>query len=389
MATPVVLVPGILGSALGYRKTNGQLKRIWYDQAWLVVHGPDDFQLAADGDAPGPLAKAGDLEPIADLPDWGPYSSLAARLVLEGWETRWFAYDWRKSIMEAAARLASFLLETLHGRDYYVVAHSMGGLVCRLAYGLVVAAGGAARWKRTLYVGVPQYGSYQAAQYLARPDQQLPTWGWMITALGGVPVTAVTSIFLQRRNTNLRAVVSTWPALYELLPDVSGTWSQDHPLDSRLWVAANYHAENPGVRQEWMTAAQNTRTAINATVAAPRPSERIVLGTELFTPNAVRNTGPFGDEQTYGIGPGDGSVTEERGALSGAAVKQELRRAVHSDLLADPRFLQRVTALLLDADPPVTEDAPLKQSVVPLHVPAPDSSPVPLLFIDLQRRGDP
>lgn len=389
MANAVVVVPGILGSSLGYRVRGGPLKELWYNSAWLGVHGADDLQLAEDGDSPGPLARMGNLEPMPQVPSWGAYSTVMARLLLEGWEATWFAYDWRKSITEAAARFASFVLEKYSGQDYYVLAHSMGGLVTRLAYGLVVAAGGAARWKRTLYVGTPHAGSYQAAQYLAKPDQSLPMWGWMGLALSGPVAPAIAAVVLSGKNRAARQVVASWPALYELLPDTTGTWSQGRPLDNALWQATTYFDQNPFVQTKWMTEGQETRVAINATLTAPRPAERVVIGTNTPTPSALVRASKVGDASAYSSASGDGSVPEARAVLPGTLVKLELQGGLHSDLLADARFLPFVSSLLLDGDPVERDERPLKQEIV-LPTRIVEIVPIATIpFTAMQRRGDP
>lgn len=88
-----------------------------------------------------------------------------------------FAYDWRLSIREAAARLARALEQWLPlaeqaGQPVHLVAHSMGGLVVRA----MIADGtrGAALWERItrlpgsrlLMLGTPNAGSYEALRWL-------------------------------------------------------------------------------------------------------------------------------------------------------------------------------------------------------------------------------
>ncbi|MDX5409458.1 MAG: CHAT domain-containing protein [Thauera sp.] len=88
-----------------------------------------------------------------------------------------FAYDWRLSIREAAARLARALEQWLPlaeqaGQPVHLVAHSMGGLVVRAM--IADGARGAALWERItrlpgsrlLMLGTPNAGSYEALRWL-------------------------------------------------------------------------------------------------------------------------------------------------------------------------------------------------------------------------------
>src|SRR4051812_7251920 len=110
MTETVVLIPGILGTTLSL---NGA-------QVWQVP-APIAAEALRFPDAHRPLVP-GELVAC--------YRPLATRLRRGGFDVRIFAYDWRQSVADSAARLQEFVAHERLDR-FHVVAHSMGGLVAR------------------------------------------------------------------------------------------------------------------------------------------------------------------------------------------------------------------------------------------------------------------
>lgn len=117
-----------------------------------------------------------------------------------------FRYDWRGDIVYSAQRLVEFLEERKPaGGKWRLVAHSQGGLVAVAASKLLAArhGGDATAFsdlvRRLVLVGVPLYGTLNAAHALVRGEQ-----------LGE----AVSPAF--------QKIARTWPALYQMLPDFRG-----------------------------------------------------------------------------------------------------------------------------------------------------------------------
>lgn len=389
MSRNVVIVPGIMGSVLSRTLSTGERAEVWWDRSRLARGDYKYLRLANDGVSPGPGTNGVPLTPWSLLPSWGGWVSLVNRLQVEDWVVHWWPYDWRISIRTSAAQLAGFLLGSNVSGDYYLLTHSMGGLVARLAYPLVVAAGGQARWKRTLYVGVPQYGSYQAAQYLASPIQTedlvgyiLPGMWGNLTGAGAQPLRAL----LQRE---MRPIIASWPALYELLPNLSGPGPAPGPNDAALYDNLTYADQNGFVQQQWLDAARQTRTVIDATLTGGRPAERTVIATGQPTPDGLDRTDHIGESSAYSNVDGDGSVTAERTALAGVATKLTLDGGIHCDMPGDGRLIQRVTSLLVDGDPVAVTAEPFKNAIVVDTPPAPVPQTTPLVFIEMQRRNDP
>jgi len=121
----IIFVPGILGSEL-YIETNGNKDLIWPPSIFDLTFGYSKIdKLLSTNVRPG--------EPISKVLIKDVYSSLLNDLnsialsINANFLT--FGYDWRKSIQETAILLGE-KIETQKGK-IYLVAHSMGGLVCR------------------------------------------------------------------------------------------------------------------------------------------------------------------------------------------------------------------------------------------------------------------
>ncbi len=145
----VHLIPGIMGSQLGLRRgADEPPDLLWVD--------PIDLQQGRLAD----LAMDSGL-PIVSLGAM-PYTYLALKLRLEigGFTVRWADYDWRRSIEDNGALLAS-RIEAEPARRQYLVGHSLGGLVARAALAATDAT-----VERVVTLGTPHHGSLAALQAL-------------------------------------------------------------------------------------------------------------------------------------------------------------------------------------------------------------------------------
>jgi len=114
-----------------------------------------------------------------------------------------FPYDFRRSVVDAAERLAGAVRATLGPevparRSVIVVAHSMGGLVARYWIGPL---GGWSVCSALLTLGTPHRGAPKAID-------------WLVHGPGIGPL----------RHSGLRKVLRQWPSLYELLPQYPAVW---------------------------------------------------------------------------------------------------------------------------------------------------------------------
>jgi pimeloyl-ACP methyl ester carboxylesterase len=148
----VLVLPGIMGSKLGVRRTT--LKVIHDDVYWLnpvrfTLGIARSLQLAPNGN-PGKIVPLGVFLSV--------YLKLKLSLVIAGYDAELFPYDWRLPIAESGKLLRDKIRS--FKQSVSLVAHSMGGLVARAA----VRAG--ADVERLIMLGTPNYGSFAPIQAL-------------------------------------------------------------------------------------------------------------------------------------------------------------------------------------------------------------------------------
>ena len=219
--TPVVLVPGVLGS--GLHRPDGT--QVWLSMQNALRH--HDLQLplrlpltdSRDELVPGALLGTRALMPR--LFGFTEYAELVEVLEQAGFRERKrapryhvFAYDWRRDVVEAARNLGATLDALAEARGepdarFSMIGHSMGGLVARyyLRYG-TAEPGGPVTWAgarriRTLVLAVsPNGGSIPALEAILNGERI------------GLSTTTLAP-----------EVISRMPSMYQLMPP-AGT----HPL---------------------------------------------------------------------------------------------------------------------------------------------------------------
>jgi pimeloyl-ACP methyl ester carboxylesterase len=219
--TPVVLVPGVLGS--GLHRPDGT--QVWLSMQNALRH--HDLQLplrlpltdSRDELVPGALLGTRALMPR--LFGFTEYAELVEVLEQAGFRERKrapryhvFAYDWRRDVVEAARNLGATLDALAEARGepdarFSMIGHSMGGLVARyyLRYG-TAEPGGPVTWAgarriRTLVLAVsPNGGSIPALEAILTGERV------------GLSTTTLAP-----------EVIARMPSMYQLMPP-AGT----HPL---------------------------------------------------------------------------------------------------------------------------------------------------------------
>ena len=315
-----------------------------------------------------------DVEPL-DLLDefYGPLLEFLAA----SHRVEIFPYDWRRSVRDAAAKLAKKLEEWLPQAErdrqpVHIVAHSMGGLVVRAMIG--DGGRGTRLWERVLnlpnsrflMLGTPNAGSYEAVRWLT----------------GFNPTQAKLALLDFTQSTDdLATLAGTYPGLLELLP--FGLDDQDY-LSPAFWQELK---QRTGAG--WSPPAEVTLRAARGTLEALRNqtidarSICYVAGTQPATVIGYKLTDyrkPSDHKRLEfsGTPEGDGTVPWKSGELAGvpmwyvadtahdALCAQRSAFAGYLDLLTTGK-----TRRLLDARPSGTRDA----AGAPERFPMPQSPP--------------
>lgn len=298
----VVVVPGILGSQLGIARPHP----LPNDVLWL---DPIDIQV-------GRLSLLG-LDAGAPIIPLGVvlYSHLKLRLHLRaaGFAVTMHDYDWRLGIEESGASLAA-RLRAHPAKRLAIVAHSMGGLVGRVALSLP----GTARVERLVLLGTPNLGSFA-------PVQALRGTYAVVRKIARLDVQMTAERLTEE-------VFNSFPSLYQMVP-VAGREGTADLLDPASWPDSG-----PALRAALFERARRFRDDLAA------PDERFVAiaGVGQETVTAVSKAR---DGFRYTITRrGDGTVPAHSAALEGA--RTYFARAAHSDLTRDAQVAAAIVELL-------------------------------------------
>ena len=297
---PIVFVlPGIMGSHLNIGE-----REVWLRYPALERGGLGDL---AD-------VKAKNVEPVALVGDG--YRELC-EFLQNSHEVIPFAYDWRRSVTNAAGLLAievdKALLRTR--QPVRIVAHSMGGLVVR-----AMIAARPDLWDRMcerdgarlVMLGTPNRGSHD-----------------IVEALLGTSATVqqLALLDLTRDWPEIVGIVAKFPGVLELLPN-DGRY-----FDSSEWRQYRKHRKGSAdPSKALLDAARQTHESIDAHLSLFPHSDRVhyVAGTSPRTVTGVEIVdGRVVLECTT---EGDGRVTYESGRLQG--VRTWYMEASHGDLAA-------------------------------------------------------
>ncbi|MGA9025504.1 MAG: alpha/beta fold hydrolase [Steroidobacteraceae bacterium] len=142
----VLILPGIMGSRLGAAARGGGTQVLWIDPVQIHTSGLMSLALPAGRD----------LRPQGVLLYY--YAKLLLSLRSVGCDAEFYPYDWRLGLDELGAALALHI--KAEGGPVSLVAHSMGGLVARMAVGMLP------KWRvrRLIMLGTPNFGSFGAVQ---------------------------------------------------------------------------------------------------------------------------------------------------------------------------------------------------------------------------------
>jgi pimeloyl-ACP methyl ester carboxylesterase len=305
----VYILPGAMGSQLGKPRRPPLLNDIiWLDPIDIALGRLFALRMAA---APHASAAGAPVVPLGVL--LYSYFKLWLRLRAAGFDAQLYDYDWRCGIDVLGAQLAARLRADAAPR-IALVAHSMGGLVARVALSLP----GMDKVSRLVLLGTPNGGSYAPVQ-----------------ALRGTysVVRKIATVDLRHSAETLaQEVFSGFASLYHMLPAAHGRRGLD------LFEPASWPKFGPQPDAALLRAARG----ICGLLAPPDERFRIIVGIDCETATTIaRVRGDFA--YTYGYA-GDGTVPLECAQLPG--VPTRFTRTQHGELARDAAVAAAVVDLL-------------------------------------------
>lgn len=308
MATRVWFIPGFMGSTLGlYRSGIGQPTLV--APVWGTLSSIPNLPLVNYLTLPG-LFGSGSLfiqpDGIASS-DLGGYSQflfdLVGRLPIN-WALAPWPYDWRLSARDTGLQLALQLITSKDaGNDNRVLAHSQGALVAWVAWAELVARARTDALSRLVTFGGALYGTNSTPSIFLGLEDSLGLLARLRSLLIGLRngnvgnVSRVINVYssqqtgaLEASNRELLNVVRTWPAIYDLYPDVSmldDPKDVDRPLlsDPTKWVSAFVQPNFTLMNAEFDNVHRWLRTPANV---PPANRAAHIVGLTTATPWRVR-----------------------------------------------------------------------------------------------------
>ncbi len=276
-----------------------------------------------------------------------------------------FDYDWRRSNLENAKALKASIAEKVpRDKPYDIIAHSMGGIVAKLA----LADDSLRRPNRVIYLGTPFLGSANALGTLSEG------WGPFKNTLAGGMDT-------------IRRIVLSWPGFIELLPRYEGscrlkladsTYRSLNPLAIATWT--DYGWLPPQLRsgsrfEAFRSALERSATLTKALLADPPDgvTEVFFAGEGHLTRHRlgilIGSTNPSPENWKFREEPGDGTVAEWSAArdMSQTTVASALPSFNQHSTLFDDKWVQTEISRLLTQTAP-TSDEPISSRGPPTIV---------------------
>jgi pimeloyl-ACP methyl ester carboxylesterase len=301
-APRVLLLPGIMGSRLGFPGRSGAPDEV----IWIDPYAIESGRLARMALPGRRLVRALGVQIFL-------YLKLKLTLELAGFNVDFHAYDWRASI----DTLGRELLERVRAdriAPVSVVAHSMGGLVARAA----MAGDDRQQISRLIMVAPPNHGSFAP-----------------VLALRGAypPVRLIARLdHLHDAETHAQHVFATFPGLYQLLPARGRSTAPD------LYDAANWPRDERAPRRALLEKSLRVRELL-----APA-DQRFAIIAGIGQPTITALSLQDGEFLYHVTRAGDGTVPVELTALDETG--SYYVDGVHSELPNDSRVVNAIVELL-------------------------------------------
>jgi pimeloyl-ACP methyl ester carboxylesterase len=321
----LIFLHGITGSDLGVASGAGKPDDVWVNFFRLINGRIERLKLAPDG--------AREADPTWRVVPLGVNKRYYARAVLAlggRWNVTPFAYDWRKDIDDSSNELAKLIRRDFQGKPVHLVAHSMGGLVCRNFIRLypdlweAIKDPGLVRGGRLIMLGTPNYGSFCIPQVITGQDK-------MIRLLATLDVRHDLSELLE--------VTNSFVGSYLLLPAPAKLT----PALQKLYRAETWGGTS-GLVQRHLDRAYQFYHDLEAAGPTIDPTRMIyIAGCRQATLSGLKiaNRGDFDYELTYA---GDGRVPHDLGLLKD--VSTYYVDEAHGDLARNESVIAAVDELL-------------------------------------------
>ncbi len=327
MARPnIVFLPGLFGSRLGVPALlfNPAID-FWPNPLFAATGIMLQLELAADGVSPGPHTRGIVMQPLGLVES--AYGSMDVWLRQQPWNVLSVPYDWRLSLQKSAAAVLAIIQAAFGQQPIVFVCHSMGCMVARGVYALLVNAGLGQQVAGLVEMGAPNFGSWA----ITRGFWGIEPFYAQLQAIAGL----IGPFFASYRQDFLDLILASWPGWYELAP-----WRDSGPLAlsdpttaQRLYQAATYAYGNPYVSQALLNAAAVTQDFLAPAI----PFNKVVAirGTGFVTPYQFNPAAPPYQLAGYAYtGGGDGTVPVDNATVA-TAVNLDLR-VIHGDMPRDP-----------------------------------------------------
>jgi pimeloyl-ACP methyl ester carboxylesterase len=291
----ILILPGIMGSKIG---------------AVSEVLWVDPLQIAAGRLTALKLPAGKSLRAVGVL--LFSYARLKLQLEIDGRDASFHSYDWRLGLDELGAQLAARI--AADRQPVILVAHSMGGLVARMAARMLPKR----LVRKLIMLGTPNEGSFASVQALR----------------GTYPFVRRMSRLDRRHSADYLTakVFHTFPGLYHMLPSPRGRGGIDL-FDPRRWPA-----DGPAPSEKIL----KTVAAVRASLA-PVDSRMVhIVGVNQETVIGVRRTAA-GFEYTMAR-DGDGTVPMALAMLP--KLKSYFVDELHGNLANNPRVILAVVDLV-------------------------------------------
>lgn len=341
----VVIVPGLMGSALADTRPHGR-GLVWVsplillaDRLGLLRLGPYD----GTEDDHDPSVR---IEPVGPLPLF--YDLLRLTLEVRRYNTEFFPFDWRRDLDIAAWRLSRRLRELGNDpRPLHLIAHSQGALVARRALQILGSSLSRRIVSRLILLGPANFGSFSSVLALA----------------GGGDTLSLLRRLAVEPHRGFQPVLASMSGLYQLIPwdpqrapwlaevdlQIPESWGPHTPIDStRLRRFLGW-----GRSIDTSFFDDRTTLILGDYRAEPTPGG-VTLGS--LQPSAI---------PSYAL-PGDGTIPHSLAVLPG--VRTLLASgAEHSMLAASRTVLKAVRDLLVGRDPQLPETSSDPHAYLPPH----------------------